>query len=535
MKPSTDPVATTASYAFSPGRARTLVAVVAAAIAATGPAPAASDTPLPTPISTVVEAEPRLADLRSEILTQVETGRLPSFAVGVIQDGRVLWLEALGWADVGAGVPATSATSYRLASLGKSITATGLLTLAQSGRVDLDEPVESYFAPSARLTAHEGHARDVTVRSVLHMTAAIPHGELGFRSRDDFDAYTTAEMVRHRGVVIFPPGEAYVYSNFTYGMLEHVIEQVADVSFAKFLRSNVFEPLGMTESVLFPDDVADGVRLATLYDAPGEPAERLFVIPQSSLGIYASVSDLLQYARFHLKQPLTGGRAILTDEWLDRMHRERPGLSRGESLMTLGWGSIDLPGMLWLLSNGRATGAQSTLTMIPSEDLAVVCLTNVTGNATDEMAFRITEALVPGFLEQAGRMQVEWEAKTGRAYKATSELVGTWSGVIHQSGGVLPLEILIQADGDVHVSLENQYITLLNGVRYEDGLLTGEFVGECAAEQSVDHPHLIRLGLHLQDGRLSGFAAPILANEAGSFALPMYIALERHDAPPAGE
>jgi CubicO group peptidase (beta-lactamase class C family) len=424
-------------------------------------------------------------------------------------------------------VGTTPTTSYGLASLGKSITATAVMTLAERGRVDLDAPVESYFDPSARLTAYEGRAVDATLRSVLNMTSSIPHGELVFRSRADFDAYTSADLVRHRGLLVFPPGETYVYSNFAYGVLEHVIEHVSGMPYSTFMAREVFEPLGMRQSLLFADAPVPGVRLATKYDAPGRVSEEAFAVPQSSLGMHASLEDLLRYARFHLKASAPDQRRILSDRWLDAMHRERPELATVDSLVALGWGSIDLEGTLWLLSNGRARGAQSALSLIPSEGLAVVCLTNITGNDADETAFRITDALVPGFLERFGRRRASWEAQTAPPYEPKRELLGEWRGAIRTAAGETKVTLEFQQDGDVHVKLEGQHEVLLNAVRYEDGLLTGEFLGQCPVERPVAHPHEIQLGLRLRNGRLSGYAKSISSSDAGRFGLPAYISLTR--------
>lgn len=393
-------VRNTALARLRPGPAPAAAAAAGLALALAAPGPARAGAAGTVPVSTLAEAPAVLEDVRADLLELVQSGELPSFAVAAVRDGEPLWMETFGWADEEAGRPADATTSYRVASMGKSITATGLLVLAREGRVDLAEPVESYFAPGVGLTAHEGRTSGVTLRDVLQMTAAVPHGELDFRSREDYDAYSTGVMIRQRGSIIFPPGRVYLYSNFTYGILEHVIEQVSGDSFAGFLRRRVFDPLGMEDAAVYPDGVPAATRLATLYAAPGEPAERLFAIPQSSLGIYTSLTDLVQYARFHLQQPLPGGRAVLDATWLDRMHSDRPDLDDGKSPLTLGWGSLDLDGMPWLLSNGRAEGAQSTLSLLPEQGLAVICLTNVTGNTTDDVAFRICDVLAPGFMDR---------------------------------------------------------------------------------------------------------------------------------------
>lgn len=488
---------------------------------------AAARGPLQVPVATEVAAEPRLAGLRAELLDRVASRELPSVAVGVLKNGELLWAEALGWADVGGGVPATPTTSYGLASLGKSVTATAVVLLAERGRINLDEPAETYFDHSVRLTAYEGRAADATVRTLLDMTSSIPHGELVFRSREAFDAYTSADLVRQRGLVLFPPGEQYVYSNLAYGVLEHVLEHVSGVSYAAFMAREVFEPLGMRQASLFGAAPVPGVTLATKYDTQGNALAPTFSVPQSSLGMHASLVDLLRYARLHLKTPAPDQRRIVSDRWLDRMHRERPTLGAMPGLFALGWGSLDLEGMPLLLSNGRSAGTQSALVLLPSERLAAVCLTNATGNAADDVAFRIVDALVPGFLERFERARVAWEARTAPPYGPKEELLGEWRGFVRSPGRELGVTVRFQPDGDVHVELDGQYRMLVNDLHYEDGLLTGWLLAELPVERSPGHPYDVELALRLRDGHLSGYAKAVFSDAAGRFGLPAYLTLTR--------
>lgn len=76
------------------------------------------------------------------------------------------------------------------------------------------------------------------------MTAGIPHGWETFFSDEDFKKFSAAELVRTRGVIVLPPGEFYLYSNFAYGVLEAVIEKVSGKSYGEFVRSELFGPHG---------------------------------------------------------------------------------------------------------------------------------------------------------------------------------------------------------------------------------------------------------------------------------------------------
>lgn len=101
------------------------------------------------------------------------------------------------------------------------------------------------------------------------------------------------------------------------------------------------------------------------------------------------------------------------------------------ALTALGIASLDLgDGVVLLLTNGRDEGVQATIAMIPSKRVAVICLTNVTGNATDEIAFNILDVLVPGFMGRFSKRGAEYEAWASRPYQPTPDVTGEWAGVV---------------------------------------------------------------------------------------------------------
>ncbi len=498
--------------------------ILIGAAAGTGPGPAAGAEIV---ADTVVPAAAALEPLRTELADRVASGELPSLAVGVFRRDAILWQEAMGWADREASEPATTRTPYGLASLGKSITSTAVMVLAERGEIDLERPINSYLG-SVGLWSPAGHADAVTVRQVLDMSAGIPHGNYVYLRRQDALPLTPERLVRERGIVALPPGTVHAYSNFAYAALELLIERRSGQSFPDFLAREVFGSLGMDQA--FAADSTAPTGAAARYGADGERLEPRFARPQSSLGLNASLQDLLGYARFHLGLAPHGRRPVLALETLERMHRQRAALPETlvEPLTALGWGSIELEGgLLWLLTNGRDDGAQATVTLLPSERLAVVVLTNVTGGVTDGIAFGIVDRLVPGFLERLGRKQVEWEARAYRPYEPTPELLGAWTGAVETPAGALPLELRFQPDGDIHVVLDGRDPMLLAGASWEEGLLTGRFLGRLPLDERADHPHRIELALHPGDGRLEGYATSLFTNDRGQFGLTAYLRVER--------
>ncbi len=92
------------------------------------------------PSSGVYARDDQFASVRAFIQKQMIERSVPSVAVGVARDGKIIWEEGFGWANREERIPATPHTIYSLASISKPITATGLMVLKERGKIDLDRP-----------------------------------------------------------------------------------------------------------------------------------------------------------------------------------------------------------------------------------------------------------------------------------------------------------------------------------------------------------------------------------------------------------
>ncbi len=476
------------------------------------------------PVATRVAPAERFAELRRQLMARVAGGELPSVAVAAFAGGELVWQEAIGWADRERSMPATPDTAYAVASLGKSILSTAVMTLLEDGRIRLEDPVDRHLAP-ARLTAFEGGGEPITVRHLLDMTAAVPHGWLMYAD-PDAAPLSPAELVERYGISVFPPGEVYLYSNLAYGVLERLVETVSGLSYGEFLHQRVFAPLAMEHGFVGPPPA--GAAVATPYSATGAPLPFPNSAPRSSLGTWASLEDLVRYGRFHLGRPAPGQRPILSPATLRLQHRLRS--AAPFALGALGWGSIELgDDLLWLLSNGRMSGYTSTLALFPEQGVMVVCLANVSSESgvTDEIATAVAGELVPGLLERIQQAMEAWEAATYRPYRPGAELAGEWVGAVRTPDGEQrELRLVFQPDGDVHVRLAGQLPTLLDGVAWEEGLLTGSFAANLLTEAGPVAQQ-ITLGMRLAGEALSGYASAAWEDDRGRFSLPSYVRLVR--------
>jgi CubicO group peptidase (beta-lactamase class C family) len=447
--------------------------------------------------------DPRLAEIRSGIVEKVDSGELPSLAVAVYADGKMIWEEAIGWADKENKLKATTNSIYGLGSLSKSITATGLMVLVERGLVDLDAPINDYLGEQ-KLTVCVDTDDAITVRHLLTCSAGIPHGWYGYVLGDEPSFAAGDEYVRRFGLVAFPPRQRFLYSNHAYGMTREIIARVSGQSFEEFMRKEVFEPLGMRSSglgiVTTDDDVALG------YYGDVALPKSYVTGPVGGATLFSSVSDLMRYARFHLGKPPADQKAIFGKETLEAMHSGRDETLAG-SWMALGWGAIDMGEHgRRLLSNGEVTGANATVLLLPDKAIAIVCLANkaFSPSISDATAFAIADVLVPGFEEQMEELRSEFEALYGGEYEVTDELLGPWQGQVKSADGTVPLTLLFQADGDIHVRVGDGLRTLLDRTRLSNGLIAGSCVGSLPAPENFD-PGQLMFYLAPGKGEIAGY------------------------------
>ncbi|HEV2378363.1 MAG TPA: serine hydrolase domain-containing protein [Terriglobia bacterium] len=83
--------------------------------------------------------------LKPLIEHELEDKRLPSIAVALVDDQRIVWAEGFGWSDPGRKAPASAGTVYRVGSVSKLFTDIGIMQLVEQGKLNLDAPVASYL------------------------------------------------------------------------------------------------------------------------------------------------------------------------------------------------------------------------------------------------------------------------------------------------------------------------------------------------------------------------------------------------------
>jgi len=462
-----------------------------------------------------------LDSLRAHIRRVMDSTKTPSISVAVARNGRIIWEEGFGYADVEHRTPATPTTLYSMASISKPITATGLMKLVEQGKIDLDRPANDYLG-SAKITGLAGSASDATVRRVMSHTAGLPLHYRFFYEGGSVTRPSMDEAITRYAITVYPPGATYNYSNLGYGVLEEIIAKVSGRPYEDFMRDEVFKPLGMTTTTIGTG--AGIANSAVRYTAQGKPIAFYDFDHRAASAVYTSAHELVRFGMFHLEDHLKDQQPVLKDATLDAMHRiATPGdTANGYGL---GWLIGNEQGMRVVSHTGGMPGVATTLKLYPQHNVAIVALANTSGAAPHRIAVDIAAAVLPGY--KATRPPAP-----AVAFASPAELIGEWTGTVRMyDGTTTPISLLVKSD-DIHVRLGAQGAlwTVLNAPTFRDRMLSGQFAGTIPSEEARRFPHNVGVGLLLQGDTLRGWAAAMTTDDPLTGAMSSYAELTRKAA-----
>jgi CubicO group peptidase (beta-lactamase class C family) len=203
---------------------------------------------VPDSIHTPAELE---AYLDSTVPGLISRYRLPGVCMGIVggnSDGVLCY----GAASSETGRPLDGSSRLAVASVSKTFTALGVLTLAARGLVDLDAPVERYLGtwrfPESRYDASAvtarrllSHTAGTNVQTYGGMISAVPAES----TRDVLDGRSLNQVPV---TLTMPPGSGFRYSGGGYMVAQLLIEEVSGMPFERYMKESVFLPLGMRDS-----------------------------------------------------------------------------------------------------------------------------------------------------------------------------------------------------------------------------------------------------------------------------------------------
>jgi CubicO group peptidase (beta-lactamase class C family) len=234
----------------------------------------AQDLPAAKPEAVGLSSD-RLDRIGTAIQRDIDDKRIVGAVTMVIRRGHVAWFKAQGAMDREANKPMRTDAMFRICSMSKPITSVAVMMLYEEGRFLLDDPISKYLPefknPKVLVKPAVGEpysipaTKEITIRDLLRHTSGLTYNwntDLGAMYQTanvasgllQYDGTIEDSVKRLAGVpLLFNPGERWEYS-LGVDVLGRLVEVASGKSLDEFLRTRIFEPLGMKDTYFYPPD-----------------------------------------------------------------------------------------------------------------------------------------------------------------------------------------------------------------------------------------------------------------------------------------
>ncbi|MCD9853364.1 beta-lactamase family protein [Epilithonimonas sp. JDS] len=318
---------------------------------------------------------------------------VPGVAVAVIRDGKVAWIQSIGYADLASKKPVTPETIFNVGSVSKMVSAWGFMQLTEKGLINMDDSVDQSLT-RWHLADSEFDKSKVTLRRLLSHTAGLSvHGYGGSDQGTtllNLEESLNGKTKRNGETVhlISEPGTKWDYSGGGYTLAQLLLEEKTKRDFASYMRQNIFLPLGMKHTSY--EWTAEMMKTsATAYDEVGNPIKDRIFTEKAAAGLQTTIEDLAHFTALSITHNPKQLNQVLKPETIKLMETPvQPSSNEGES--GLGYRFMNYEGFRTIGHTGENVGWCAAVFMdLPSKN-GIVVLCN--GSNGDRVWFPIYQS-----------------------------------------------------------------------------------------------------------------------------------------------
>lgn len=339
------------------------------------------------------------ARLNARLERMVEKPNMVGMAVGIVENGRITFLNGYGETLKGSGEKVTPETVFRWASVSKGVASTMVAKLAEEGRLRFDEPVAE-VAPSLHLPGR--NELKATVGDVLSHRLGL------YRNAFDNKLEEGQDVTFLRGTLstlnsICPPGSCWSYQNVAYDAASEMVSRVSGMRYQEAVERDLFAPLGMTSASLTMKGLTSAKSWARPHSVGQRPLELnddYYRVPAAG-GVNSDIKDMAMWMLAQMGEM----PQVLSPQLLETIHQGRvktPGerarlrkfLERlGDAEYGYGWRSYDYAGHHVIGHRGGVNGYRSLILFDPQMKSGVVALWNSNTSQPGGLEFEVMDML----------------------------------------------------------------------------------------------------------------------------------------------
>lgn len=316
-------------------------------------------------------------------------------SVAVVKNNKLVYTKAFGYKDIEKKQPLSTQDIFRIASISKSFTATGLMQMVEKKKISLDDDVSDLIGFTVRNPRYPD--KPITLRMILSHTSSINDSQ-GYFTLDVINPEKNEEW--ENCYSDYPPGEGYKYCNLNFNMAGTILERASNEIFDHYIINHILKPLDLYGG--YNVNELDSSLFATIYNydkktqsfipSPGAYARRIEELDNYEMyystpifsptgGMKISAPDLARYMMMHMNYGTLDGRKIISRKSEKAM---RKAISKDANYgLALRTTNKLIPGQTLIGHTGSAYGLYSSMFFHPKKKYGIVVICSGTEEGGD--------------------------------------------------------------------------------------------------------------------------------------------------------
>jgi CubicO group peptidase (beta-lactamase class C family) len=408
------------------------------------------------------------AFLDKELGREMEKHHIAGAAVSVVKDGKLFFAKGYGYADLKNDIPVDpERTNFRTGSIAKPFTWTAVMQLAEQGKLDLNEDINTYLD----FPIPDTYPQQITLKDLMTHTSGFESLYYERLAKDPNDLMPPREwLISHMPARVSPPGDVAAYSDYGAALAGYIVARVSGEPYDRYVQEHILNPLGMSHTTAkpsMPPDIRAHTSVGYTYEdgsfkefpdtsEMGQPRLEYADLGQPALvpagDMQSSATDMARFMIAQLRDGRhgdanTAGARILNESTLRQMHSTL--YTPDPRLLGTAYGFFDFSdnGQKTIGHSGGSDPIFTLLLLLPDQDLGVFVAYNSEGGGdliNQHLGFQraffdhyypapAVEPIEPpaDFAERAGRFEGTYRitgGESGTSY-TTLEKVGVLFGM----------------------------------------------------------------------------------------------------------
>jgi len=310
---------------------------------------------------------------RQKLSTFKDDENIEGLAFAIFDENKIILDTCIGHSTYGNEI--NDKTLFSIQSISKNVTALAVMLAVQDSILDLDVPISNYLPEFTVNSCFEEHPESIiTLRMLLSHTAGFTH-EAPVGNNYDFSEHSFDEHIESidKTWLKFPAGTNYSYSNLGFDLAAKIVEEKRGVEFKDYLKSKVFNPIGMTLSTIDNKDYLANTNKTEGTVSSAKPKH--YTIPLMGSGaVYSNLNDMVKYVQLQMKNGKINNNAFIQKDKLFEMY------NINHHNYGLGTYINKIDSLLYMNHNGSGYGYSATILWYPEYRLGSVMLCNKQSN-----------------------------------------------------------------------------------------------------------------------------------------------------------